>query len=158
MSLFISDHNTFKNSRVVYVDINPSKELDNFRWELSKRLKSYCKLKPIDYKRKYHFHATLAMKLNHDQFKKVKSYVNNNKYLKFKHIVVRVTLLKGQRILREYDFLLRRPLTRKLAKSRSVYRRTMGLLNKYFNENNHKKRGTIQKKRSLLKKIFGFFK
>lgn len=30
--------NTFKDNRVVYIDINPSEKLKEFRWELSKKM------------------------------------------------------------------------------------------------------------------------
>ncbi len=163
MKFGLKGFNKFKNSRVVYIDINPSKKLDEFRWELSKRLQPYCKLKPIDYKRKYYFHATLAMKLTHPQFKRVKAYVQKKQKPEFKHIVVRATLLKGSRILREYDFLLRRPLTRRLAKSRGTYRKTMYLLKKYFDGkyNPNKKIERIEisrKKESLFRRILKWLK
>lgn len=46
--------------------------------------------------------------------------------------MVRATLLKNSIILREYDFLLRRPLVRRLAKDKRVYSQTLELLKEHF--------------------------
>ena len=46
--------------------------------------------------------------------------------------MVRATLLKGGLILREYDFFLRRPLVRSLAKDHRIYLQTMDLLKSHF--------------------------
>ena len=132
MKFTVDGFDTFNHSNVVYININPDKKLDEFRWELSQRLKSYCKLRPFDYERNFSFHATLAMRLPYNKFKIVKSYVHRMKRPKYRYVLVRATLLKGGIILREYDFLLRRPLTRRLAKSREIYSKTMDLLNAFF--------------------------
>jgi len=132
MKFYVKGFNTFENNRVMYIDIDPNEYLDNFRWELSKKLTPYCKLKPIDYERKYYFHSTVAMKLTPQKFNEVKSYIQRKERPNFKHIVVRATLLKGGKILREYDFMQRRMFNRRLAKSKRVYTTTMNLLKKYF--------------------------
>lgn len=132
MKFSVKGFNTFENNRVMYLDINSGEKLDKFRWELSKKLQPYCKLQPIDYERKYYFHSTVAMKLTPQKFNHVKSYINRKKNPNFKHIVVRVTLLKGGRILREYDFIQRKMFNRRLAKNRRVYNTTTNLLKKYF--------------------------
>ena len=41
MKFSVKGFNTFENNRVMYLDINPSDNLDNFRWELSKKLQPY---------------------------------------------------------------------------------------------------------------------
>ena len=132
MKFRIRGFNTFENNRVVYLDINPSENLDRFRLNLSKKLQPYCKLQPTDYERKYYFHSTVAMKLTPQKFSRVKSYIRRKEKPNFNHVVVRATLLKGGKILREYDFLLRRPLVRRLAKDRGVYTKTLDLLKAYF--------------------------
>jgi len=132
MKFKVEGFNTFEHSNVVFVDIMPSKELDNFRWNLSKTLGKYCELKPFDYEKDFSFHATIAMKLEEDKFKRIKDYIKNKPKLNFDHVVVRLTLLKGQKILKEYDFLLRRLLDRKLAKSKDIYSKTSDLLKAYF--------------------------
>tara|TARA_Y100000031_G_C8225107_1_gene387903 strand:- start:123 stop:815 length:693 start_codon:yes stop_codon:yes gene_type:complete len=132
MKFSVKGFNTFENNRVMYFDIDPSEKLDNFRWELSKKLQPYCTLQPIDYERKYYFHSTVAMKLTPQKFTHVKSYIQRKEKPNFKHIVVRATLLKGGRILREYDFMQRKMFDRRLAKSKRAYTNTMNLLKRYF--------------------------
>jgi len=132
MKFSVKGFNTFENNRVMYLDINPSENLDNFRWELSKKLQQYCKLQPIDYERKYYFHSTVAMKLTPQKFGQVKSYIHRKERPNFKHVVVRATLLKGGKILREYDFIQRKMFNRRLAKSKRVYTTTINLLKRYF--------------------------
>ncbi|NOZ80721.1 MAG: hypothetical protein GXP63_03530, partial [DPANN group archaeon] len=121
-----------KDNNVVFLDIKPSEELEEFRWTSSQKLKSYCQLRPFDYEKEFAFHATLAMKLSDSKFYAIKRYLERKSKLNFKHVIVRATLLKGSVILREYDFLLRRPLVRKLAKDKGVYTKTLDLLKGHF--------------------------
>lgn len=130
MNFIAKSFDTFLWNRVVYVDIIPSKELDEFRWTLVRRLKSFCRLKALDYKRKFYFHATIVKHLSIIKFIRVRLYINKKPKIKFKHIVARVTLLKNGKILREYDFLLRRPLTRNQALSRKFNLKTAKLIKK----------------------------
>lgn len=67
MHFKINGFNTFEESKVVYVDVQPSKELKDFRWQLANTIKPYCQLRPFDYKEDFSFHATIAMKLQHDK-------------------------------------------------------------------------------------------
>lgn len=154
MKFTVKGFNTFEKNRVVYVDIHPSTNLDEFRWNLSKKLQPYCTLQPIDYERKYYFHSTVAMKLTPDKFRHVKNYIKNKPHPDFKHIVVRATLLKGGRILREYDFLQRKMFDRRLAKSRKAYNRTIDLLKRYFDGSYNPDE---KKKSSIWDKIKSFF-
>ena len=75
------------------------------------------------------------MKLTPQKFSQVKSYIQRKRRPNFNHVVVRATLLKGGRILREYDFLQRKMFDRRLAKSNRVYKRTIQLLQEYFQGN-----------------------
>lgn len=162
MKFSIKGFNTFETNRVVYLDINPSENLDNFRWELSKRLQPYCKLQPIDYKRKYYFHSTVAMKLTPQKFSQVKSYIHKKEKPNFKHIVVRVTLMKGRKILREYDFIQRKIFNRRLAKSKRVYSQTLDLLKGHFENKFNPNEFTDEKikveNKSFIDKIRNIFK
>lgn len=128
MSFIAKDFGTFILKRVVYIEITPSDELDEFRWTLQRRLKSFCRLKPLDYKKKYYFHATIVKHLPIIKFIRISSYINKKPKIDFKHFVARVTLLKNGKILREYDFLLRRPLTRNQALSKRVLAKTINLI------------------------------
>jgi len=44
--------------KVIYADIEPSKELEELRWELAQRLMKYVELKEYDKKEKFSFHAS----------------------------------------------------------------------------------------------------
>ncbi|WP_440944987.1 2'-5' RNA ligase family protein [Methanosarcina sp. T3] len=131
MDFKVNGFGAFEDTKVIFLDITPSQTLVEFRWKLAQTLKPYCKLNTFDFERKFEFHSTIAMKLTDDKFKEIKRYIVKKDGLKFRHSVVRATLIKNQLILREYDFLLRRPLGRKLALDKDVYAQTMKLLNKH---------------------------
>ncbi len=161
MNFEIEGFSAFENSKVVFLDVKPSKELEEFRWNLSQTLKPYCQLKSFDYEKEFAFHATIAMKLPDDKFSKIRDYTKKSK-LNFKHVMVRATLLKDGIILREYDFLLRRPLVRRLAKDKGVYSRTLDLLKGYFenkfNPNEFIEEGIKVEDKSFIKKLKGIFR
>ena len=157
MSFTVVGFNTFEENQVMYIDIKPSSELDDFRWQLSKELQNFCNLTLNDNNRKYYFHSTIAMKLSSQKFSCIKKYIGRKSKPNFKHLVVRATILKNGKILREYDFLLRRPLTRRYAKSRVTFRKTMFLLNKYFEGKFDPNKNTIYEKQTLWEKIKCFF-
>ncbi|MFH1827889.1 MAG: 2'-5' RNA ligase family protein, partial [Nanoarchaeota archaeon] len=49
MNFTVEGFGTFENNGVVFININPDKKLDEFRWELSKTLQPYCNLRQYDY-------------------------------------------------------------------------------------------------------------
>ena len=132
MNFEVDDFSVFEDSKVIFLDVKPSKELEEFRWNLSQALKPYCQLRQFDYKRDFAFHVAIAMKLPEDTFLSIRDYIKEKSKLNFKYVMARATLLKGGFILREYDFLLRRPLIRRLAKDKRVYAQTLDLLKSYF--------------------------
>lgn len=162
MSFEIDGFGTFENSKVVYLDVKPSQELKEFRFKLSQKLGTYCQLKPFDYEKDFSFHTTIAMKLPNDNFFSIKNYIKRKSKLNFRHIMVRATLLKGGLILREYDFLLRRPLVRKLAKNKKVYSQTLDLLKSHFenkfNPNEFTNERIKVKDKSFVNKIKDIFR
>ena len=132
MNFEVDGFSAFEDSKVIFLDVKPSRELDEFRWNLSQTLKPYCQLRQFDYERDFAFHATIAMKLPEDKFLSIRDYIKEKSKLNFKYVMARATLLKGGFILREYDFLLRRPLIRRLAKDKRVYAQTLDLLKGHF--------------------------
>src|SRR3989344_6292048 len=132
MRFSISGFSFFEDARTVYVDIKPDEHLDMFRWNLSQQLERYCVLTDFDKNRDFKFHATIANHVPLYKFERIKNYVTTLQTPKFQHVLVRATLLKGSIILREYDFLLRRPLVRRLAKDKRVYAKTINLLEGHF--------------------------
>lgn len=132
MNFEVRGFDCFDDNRVVYLDIKPSKKLDEFRWLLSKRLQKYCVVKSYECERDFKFHATVAMKLDPNKFVKIKNYTKSIKKQSYKQFVLRATLLKGGIILREYDFLQRKLLNRREAKGRVIYLKTIKLLKEFF--------------------------
>lgn len=145
----INGYGCFDNSKVVYINIRPSKKLIQFRKDLVKHIKRYSTLKDYDNKNNYKPHATLAMKLNDFQFNKVKKYVLSKKGVSKNYSMVRATLIKGNKILYEYDFLLEKLLNRREAKSKILYSKTISRLKGEIDKSNKK----IIKKKGLITKI-----
>ena len=125
----------FHDPRVVFIDINPSDKLKQFRWSLAQRLKRYCNLKSYDYQEEFAFHATLALRLGVSDFIKVRRYIDNQPKPKYEHYMIRATLLKNGKILCEYDFLQRRLLNRSEALDGWLLSRTFQLLDDFFKGN-----------------------
>ena len=142
----IDGYGHFQNSKVVYINIKPSERLIEFRKDLIKKIRRYSTLKNYDSGDMYKPHATLAMKLDNDQFDKIKNYVLRKKEFSKDYIMVRATLIKGNRILYEYDFLLKRLLNRSEAKSKALYSKTIDKL-----RNNNNNLGLLAK----IKRWFG---
>lgn len=136
MHFEVDGFDTFEDNKVVFIYIKPDIKLDEFRWQLSKKLQIYCYLKPHDLERKFEYHATIAMKLSPDKFKAIKCFINSKPQPKFKHILARITLIKNSLILCEYDFLLKRLLTRREAKSGEVLTQTFRKLDEYKDKAN----------------------
>jgi len=174
-SFNINGFENFKDSRVVYIKIVPSPQLDKFRWDLSQKLAPYCTLRDFDYNRDFKFHATLAMKLDHQDFCSVKSFIERQNPPNFKQFLIRATIIKNNKIMYEYDFLQRKLLNRSDALDRKILAKTMKLLNDFFKgkfdpdrifdtrftTENHQKK-TADKANNLgiinrIKKIFGEF-
>jgi 2'-5' RNA ligase len=124
MQFQVVGFNTFEDNRVVYIEVEPDTKMDYFRWKLSQTLHEYCILQPYDTERQFSFHATIAMKLPPKKFKQVKNYIYKKSKSRYKNILFRVTLIKNQKILQEYDFILKKMLNRREAKSRTVLSRT----------------------------------
>jgi len=137
MKFKIDGYGCFPRSKVVYVNIEPSQDLLEFRKELLTRLSTYCRLCPTDmtkflglFKRFHRYcpHVTIAMKLSPHRYQQIKAYIYSKEDPQFNHHLIRATLIKNSKILYEYDFLQKRLLNRKQAKNRKVLARTMNLL------------------------------
>jgi len=150
----IDGYDCFDNSKVVYINIKPSEQLIQLRRDLIKQIKKYSTLKDYDIKDNYKPHATLAMKLNNFQYEKVKKFVLNKKNVSKNYSMIRATLLKGNKILCEYDFVLGRLLNRKEAKSRRILAETMRKLKEGWNQKKPIK--SIIKKKGILLRIKGW--
>lgn len=155
---------TFDSNKVVFVNIGASERLNEFRINLVKAIYSYCTLQPQDKKKekdKFAYHSTLAMNLNTTEFNVIKNYIQDKPAPMFTQTVMRVTLLKNGRILREYDFLQRKLLNRRQALNKNITKRSKILLKDFmqgkYNPNNKIKLAHPIKKESFMRKIKIFF-
>lgn len=167
MKFKLKGFGTFDNNRVVYVNIEPSERLNDFRVKLAKTLRKYCQLKKSQDKRedkdRFGYHSTIAMKLCPDKFNAIKRYINRKPKPNYSQIVMRVTLLKQGRILREYDFLQRRLLNRRQSLNKYISRRSKELLKQFMNgeyDPDRKIKTAVEIKHisiwNRIKKFFGF--
>lgn len=130
-----SGFGTFDNNRVVYVNINPNERFNDFRVRLTNTLRQYCSLpshNKREEKERFGYHSTLAMNLNQKEFDSIKNHIKNKPAPDFTQIVMRVTLLRNGKILKEYDFLQRRLLNRGQALNRGILRHSKTLLKEFM--------------------------
>ena len=117
------------NGKVIYADIEPSKELEELRWELAKRLMKYAELKDWDKNNKFSFHATIAFKDIDRKFSDIWRYLKNKEVPNINQYLLRITFLgKSRRIVCEYDLMLKRILNRRQALSKRIWRITKFIL------------------------------
>lgn len=127
----------FTDTGVVYLDVHPSDELVAFRRGLRDRLRKYCNLSEFDFIEPFAFHSTIAKHLSQEKIKTIQKSIRHDQ--RYSHRMLRVTLLKNGKILVEYDFLLKRMLSRREALSKQVYEKTMFVLSKKCNHNTEKR-------------------
>ena len=124
---FTSFGNWLRGNRVLAIKIEQSSELELLRIELVAKLLGFCQLSKFD-TRKWKPHATIAFKDIDKKFGQIKAYLENRSCPEIQHYVLRITLLKNARILREYDFLQHRTLNRDEALNREIKKTTIKLL------------------------------
>lgn len=156
MRFGIKGFSTFEENRVVFLDIDPSDNLKQFRWEMARKLDQYYSLKrPYDFhsKDEFAFHSTVAMDIPPHKFNSIKNYIfSMNIPLRTDYVLVRVTLLKSSKILREYDFLQRKMLTRFEARNPQYYQKTENLLKDYLDNRYDPNRSITKESRIPVKK------
>ena len=155
---------TFDSNRVVYINIGASERLNEFRIKLAETLRPYCKLQSHDKRKdedRFGYHSTLAMKLSENEFTRIKNYIRNKPEPNFSQVVMRITLLKGGKILREYDFLQKRLLNRRQALNKHITRNSKELLRRFFdgtyNPDERVHKFEEPKPKSLWDRIKSFF-
>jgi 2'-5' RNA ligase len=129
---FTSFGNWLFGNRVLAIKIKPSNDLELLRSEIVEKISDFCQLSKFDTK-EWNPHVTIAFKDIDKKFKQIKVFLENGNCPEIRHYVIRITLLKNARILTEYDFLLRRQLTRFEALNREIKRMTIMLLKKRIN-------------------------
>ena len=120
-----------KKKHAVYLKIEPDSDSLNFRHALAKELIHKTKSKNIDQDSElnFKFHATLAMKDIHQKFDDIWNYLKTYP-IQTKSVCYRITLLKGSKMVCEYDFVQKRILDRHEALSRNGWKLTEKLLGK----------------------------
>jgi len=111
--------------KVIYLDIIPSPELKELRWELSRELRKVSTGQSWDRGRHHSFHATIAFHDIDRKFNQIWSYLKSEEQPNIDQHLLRITVIgNGRRIVCEYDLLLKRVLNRRQALSKSWWRRT----------------------------------
>jgi len=113
------------NGKVIYADIEPSKELEELRWELATRLMKYAELKEGDKKKRFSFHATIAFKDIDRKFSGIWRYLKSKEEPNINQYLLRITILRNGKILYEYDLMLKRLLNRREALSKRIWKKTI---------------------------------
>jgi 2'-5' RNA ligase len=131
---FTSFGNWLFGNRVLAIKIKPSNDLELLRSEIVKKISEFSQLSKFDTK-EWNPHVTIAFKDIDKKFKQIKEFLENGDCPEIRHYVIRITLLKNARILTEYDFLLRRPLTRFEALNREIRKKTIILLKRRIDGN-----------------------
>lgn len=111
--------------KVIYVDIEPSKELEELRWELASRLMKYAELKEGDKNKKFAFHATIAFKDIDRKFSDIWRYLKSKEIPNINQYLLRMTILRNGKILYEFDIMLKRILNRREALSKRIWKKTI---------------------------------
>jgi hypothetical protein len=118
--------------KVIYLDILPSDELVNLRYELARALL------PITYSKSnedrklradFKFHSTIAFKDIDNKFDDIWEYISRKEKPNIKQQLLRVTIIKNSKILYEYDLLQHKLLTRRQALDRHIFMETIRELN-----------------------------
>ncbi len=122
----VKGFNYFDNKqKVIYLDIDPSAELKDLRRKLAQKLSKISDSQPWDDKQQFQFHSTVAFRDIDRKFPKIWKYIKDKEEPNIKQHLLRITIIKGGRILYEYDLILKKLLTRKQALSRYWFNKTI---------------------------------
>jgi len=119
-----------ERGKVIYLDIDPSPELEALRWDLAKGLRKISPPQPWDTKRQFQFHVTIAREDVDQKFNAIWEYITKRERPNINQQLLRITVLKildekRSRILYEYDLVLKKLLNRTQALSRYWWRKTI---------------------------------
>jgi 2'-5' RNA ligase len=118
-----------KAPKVIYLDISPSKELEELRWELSQELRKVSSWQPWDTHRKFEFHGTIAFQDIDNKFNRIWPDIKSREEPDIKQYLLRITVIGAHsRIVCEYDLVLKKLLNREQALSRYWWRKTINRL------------------------------
>jgi len=125
-----------KEGKVIYLNITPSPELEQLRWELAQSLSKISTSQTWDTKRKYEFHSTVAFKDIDKKFAKIWDYVKSREEPNINQYLLRITILRRNgTILYEYDVVLKRLLNRREALSKYWWTQTISEVRRFQDSN-----------------------
>jgi calcineurin-like phosphoesterase family protein/2'-5' RNA ligase len=116
--------------RVIFVKINPSQELKNLRLDIAQRLYKFCDTTKFDRDEYFTFHATLVLKDIQRKFDRIWDYVQTWRIPEMEQYVLRITVIKNQKILAEYDLIQKKILSRTESLDKEIYQKTLKKLEK----------------------------
>jgi len=116
--------------RVIYVKINPSEELKNLRLDIAQRLYKFCDTTKFDRDEDFTFHATLVLKDIQRKFDRIWDYVQTWRIPEMEQYVLRITIIKNQKILAEYDLIQKKLLNRTESLDKEIFQKTLKKLEK----------------------------
>ena len=104
---------TSTKKNVIYLKINPSEELRDFRHALAKKLLKITNTVDVDHnsREEFKFHATLAMRDINKKFDDIWEYLKKYDIVMY-DTAYRITLLRMGKIVCEYDLYKKRVLRR----------------------------------------------
>jgi len=121
----------YETHKVIYLDISPSKELEELRWELSQELRKVSSGRSQDRHSmtKFGFHGTVAFQDIDNKFIQIWPYIKSRGEADFQQYLLRITVIGARsRIVCEYDLVLKKLLNREQALSRYWWRKTLNRL------------------------------
>ena len=151
----VKGFNFFDNAtnKVIYLNIKPSEELKQLRFDLTNRLRKITNTKSSQdrkNKNKFHFHATIAFKDIDKKFNQIWNHLKKKEGQDINQYLIRITILKNGRILCEYDLLQKKRLNRIQALSKRRYKQTIEILQKKQERYKSKKRSPSKREKTSL--------
>ncbi len=116
----------YEGKNIIVIGIEPSEELKKLRKDISNTLMPIVDDYPLhDEVDDFFFHTTIAFSdVSDEQFGAIWEYLRKKEEPRFRHHVLRVTVLKNRRILTEYDLMQRRSLYRAEALDKKEWEKT----------------------------------
>ncbi len=154
--------NYFNNpkNKVIYLDVSPSEQLKQFRYELSSKLRGITTSNSNEDKKSkdsFEFHSTIAFKDIDYKFNAIWSHLSKKSVPNIRQTLLRVTIIKNRKILYEYDFLQKMLLNRSQALNKDIWRRTISILRQKSYPQTIKTPAISTKQINFLEKIKAFF-
>ncbi len=126
----------------VCLKIKPSPELVNFRNSLVLELNHVCESQNLDEPGGFAFRAVLPLASLQKKAGAIWKFLEAQKKPGIKQYLLRVSLIKKGRVLKEYDFIQRRILSKGEAASKPVLNQTMKRLKKIMENDGKRKIST----------------